>query len=152
MYLYFKVQNSETERIFIRNLFILDKQVHGLWTPGEEMAFTAQTKIKSQSQIFRYGRRICCLPHRPKISNFFDLCLHWVSVVREQVQAASCCIPPAFNLLIIYYYTPVTYYMLLWQVFLRFLVHNCFRCLPWSNAARKEHFDLKLYEVRQCST
>ena len=66
------------------------------------------------------------------------------------MQAASCCIPPAFNLLIIYYYTPVTYYMLLWQVFLRFLVHNCFRCLPWSNAARKEYFDLELFEVRQC--
>ena len=33
-------------------------------------------------QIFRYGRSIFCLPHRPKFSNFFDLFLHWVSVVR----------------------------------------------------------------------
>ena len=31
---------------------------HGLRTPGEEIAFTARPKIKSQSQIFRYGRSI----------------------------------------------------------------------------------------------
>ena len=29
-----------------------------------------------------YGQSIFCLPHRPKISDFFDLCLHWVPVVR----------------------------------------------------------------------
>ena len=56
---------------------------HGLRTPGEEIAFTARPKIKSQSQIYRYGRSIFCLPHRPKISGFFDLCLHWLSVVRD---------------------------------------------------------------------
>ena len=50
--------------------------------PGEEIAFTARPKIKSQSQIFRYGRSIFCLPHRPNFSDIFDLCLHWVSVVR----------------------------------------------------------------------
>ena len=33
----------------------------------EEIAFTARPKIKSQSQIDRYGQRIFCLPHRPKI-------------------------------------------------------------------------------------
>ena len=55
---------------------------HGLRRPGEEIAFTARPKIKSQSQIYRYGRSIFCLPHRPKISGFFDLYLHWVSVVR----------------------------------------------------------------------
>ena len=42
---------------------------------------TAQPKIKSQSQIFRYGRSIFCLSHRHKFSDFFDLCLHWVSIV-----------------------------------------------------------------------
>ena len=31
---------------------------HGLRTPREEMTFTARPKIKSQSQIFRYGRSI----------------------------------------------------------------------------------------------
>ena len=31
---------------------------HGLRTPGEEITFTARPKIKSQSQIFRYGRSI----------------------------------------------------------------------------------------------
>ena len=55
---------------------------HGLRTPREEISFTARPKIQSQSQIFRYGRSIFCLPHRPKISDFFDLCLHWVPVVR----------------------------------------------------------------------
>ena len=62
---------------------LLETSELGLRTPGEEIAFTARPKIKSQSQIFRYGRSIFCLPHRPKISDLFDLCLHWVSVVRE---------------------------------------------------------------------
>jgi hypothetical protein len=62
---------------------ILLCRTHGLRTPGEEIAFTARPEIKSQSQIYRYGRSIFCLPHRPKISVFlFFLCLHWVSVVR----------------------------------------------------------------------
>ena len=46
---------------------------HGLRTPREEIAFTtAWPKIQSQSQIFRYGRRIFCLPslgvHSPRYS------------------------------------------------------------------------------------
>ena len=55
---------------------------HGLRTPREEIVFTARPKIQSQSQIFRYGGSIFCLPHRPNFSDIFDLCLHWVSVVR----------------------------------------------------------------------
>ena len=55
---------------------------HGLRTPREEIAFTARPKIQSQSQIFRYGQSRFCLPHRPTFSDIFDLCLHWVSVVR----------------------------------------------------------------------
>ena len=51
---------------------------HRLRMPSEEIAFTARPKIKSQSQIYRYGQSIFYLPHRPKISGFFDLCLHWV--------------------------------------------------------------------------
>ena len=54
---------------------------HGLRTLGEEITFTARPKINSQSQMFRYGQSIFCLPHWPKFSGFFDLCLHWVSVV-----------------------------------------------------------------------
>ena len=50
--------------------------------PREEIVVNAWPKIHSQSQIFRYGRRIFCLPHRPNFSDIFDLCLHWVSVVR----------------------------------------------------------------------
>ena len=56
---------------------------HRLRTPGEEIAFTARPKIHSYSQIFRYSQSIFCLPHRPKFSDFFDFCHHWVSVVRE---------------------------------------------------------------------
>ena len=57
---------------------------HGLRTPREEIAFTARPKIHSHSQIYRYGGSIFCLPHRPNFSDIFDLCLHWVSVVRGQ--------------------------------------------------------------------
>ena len=57
-------------------------RIHGLRTPSEEIAFTARPKIQSQSQIFRYGQSIRCLPQRPNFSDIFDLCLHWVSVVR----------------------------------------------------------------------
>ena len=55
---------------------------HGLRTPREDIAFTARPKIHSHSQIFRYGGSIFCLPHRPNFSDIFDLCLHWMSVVR----------------------------------------------------------------------
>ena len=39
--------------------------------------------------IDRYNRGIFCLPHWPNISDFFDLCLHWVSVVRGPSQCAT---------------------------------------------------------------
>ena len=55
---------------------------HRLRTPVEEIAFTSRLKINYHSQIFRCGRSIFCLPHRSKFSDFFDLCFHWVSVVR----------------------------------------------------------------------
>ena len=60
----------------------IDGLVHGLLTPREEIALTAWPKIHSHSQIFRYSQSIFCLPHRPNFSDIFDLCLHWVSVVR----------------------------------------------------------------------
>ena len=93
---------------------------HGLRTPGEEIAFTARPKINSYSQIFRYGRSIFCLPHRPKFSDFFDLCLHWVSVVRGQTH--SCVIFPSFG---------------------RFLRCNCTVILllhPWTTDNQREFF------------
>jgi hypothetical protein len=55
------------------NLLKADTNMHGLRTHREETAFTARPKIQSQSQIFRYGRSIFCLPH---FSDIFDLCLH----------------------------------------------------------------------------
>ena len=62
----------------------------GLPTLREEIAFTAWPKIQSQSQIFKYGRSIFCLPHQPNFSDIFDLCLHWVSVVRGLVELDYC--------------------------------------------------------------
>ena len=44
---------------------------HGLRKPGEEIAFIAQPKIYSRSQILRYCRSIFCLPHRPKFQKYF---------------------------------------------------------------------------------
>jgi hypothetical protein len=64
---------------------------HGLRTPREEKAFTAQPKI--QSQIFRYDRSIFCLPHQPNFSDIFDLCLHWVSIVcGRETSSWTCCL------------------------------------------------------------
>ena len=62
-------------------LLFLNGHKHGLRMPGEEIVFTAWPKMNSHSQIFRYGRSLYCLPHQSKFSDFFDLCLHWVSVV-----------------------------------------------------------------------
>ena len=70
---------------------------HRLRTPGKEIAFSARPKIHSHSQIFRYGRSIFCLPHRPKFSDFFDLCLHWVSVVRDHKQGSLQEAPKSFQ-------------------------------------------------------
>ena len=50
--------------------------------PREEAVFTVWPEIQSQSQIYRYGQSIFCLPNRPNFSDIFDLSLHWVSVVR----------------------------------------------------------------------
>ena len=67
---------------FLETLFMYLGPKHGLRTPREEIAFTTRPKIHSHSQIFRYGRSIFCLPHRPNFSDIFDLCPHWLSVVR----------------------------------------------------------------------
>ena len=66
---------------------LVNSNTHGLRTPREEIAFTTRPKIQSQSQIFRYGRSIFCLPYWPNFSDIFDLCLHWVSVVRDIEQS-----------------------------------------------------------------
>ena len=68
-----------------------DTPKHRLRMPGEKIAWTAQLNIKSQSQICMYGWSIFCLPHWPKISDFFDLCLHWVSIVRALKHAKTNC-------------------------------------------------------------
>ena len=76
------LRGSKTTQIWLSKLkWKKNDCMHGLRTPGEDIAFTARPKIKSQSQIFRYGQSIFCLPHQPKIPDFFDLCLSWVSVV-----------------------------------------------------------------------
>ena len=40
------------------------------------------TKNQPQYQSFNYSQSIFCLPHWSKISDFCDVCIHWVSVVR----------------------------------------------------------------------
>jgi hypothetical protein len=55
---------------------IIFKRYIYLSTPRKEIAFTARPKIQSQSQIFRYGGSIFCLPHRPNFSDIFNLYLH----------------------------------------------------------------------------
>ena len=40
-------------------------------------------------EIKLYGQSIFCPPHRPNFSDIFDICLHWVSVVREPSQCNS---------------------------------------------------------------
>ena len=62
---------------------------HELRTHREKIAFNARLKIQSQSQIFRCSQSIFCLPHWPNFSDIFDLCLHWVSVVRAFMQQKS---------------------------------------------------------------
>ena len=79
--------NNWNEFLMINNFLLSIKRTfdikHGLGTPRVEISFTARPKIQSQSQIFKYGGSIFCLPHRPNFSDIFDLCLHWVSVVRD---------------------------------------------------------------------
>ena len=75
MEFWYTLQWSKLDSVWVSTCLVL---THGLRTPGEEISFTAQPKIKSQSQILS----IFCLPHWPKLSDFSDLCLHWVSVVR----------------------------------------------------------------------
>ena len=60
--------------------------IHGLRTPREEIVFNAWPKINSHSQIFRYDGSILCLRNRPNFSDIFELCLHWVSVVRACIR------------------------------------------------------------------
>ena len=47
----------------------------------DEITFTAQPKIQSQPQLFRYGRSIFCLPHWPTFSDIFSLCLNIYSFI-----------------------------------------------------------------------
>ena len=75
-------KNLEYKCLPIFCLLTLLGYAHGLRTPRVDKAFTAQPKIHYHSQILRYGRSKFCLPFRPNISDIFDICLHWVSVVR----------------------------------------------------------------------
>ena len=65
-----------THAIITRGLYTF---YHWLWTPREDSLPCTAEKIQSQSQIFRYGQSIFCLPHRPIFSDFIALWLHWVS-------------------------------------------------------------------------
>ena len=54
---------------------------HGLQMPCEEIAFTARPQIKSQSQVRPKHILSAASAH---IFSFFDICFHWVSVVRSR--------------------------------------------------------------------
>ena len=82
------VSDKETKSLAFRELF--HGFSHGLRTPREEIACTARPKIESQSQFFRYGRSIFCLHIGPNFSDFFDLYLHWVSVVGGHKYVTFC--------------------------------------------------------------
>ena len=58
---------------------VSDDLVHGLWRLSEEIAFSKYGQKSTPTPNF------LGLPHRPKFSDFFDLYLHWVSVVRALV-------------------------------------------------------------------
>ena len=61
-------------RIIPQSILKSPKVVQSRTTDAQrENSFTARPKIQSQSQIFRYGRSIFCLPHRLNFSNIFDL-------------------------------------------------------------------------------
>ena len=62
--------DDKYQAICKENLFGI---MHGLRTPGEEIAFTARRKSTPTPKIFRYGRSIFCLPHRPNFSDSFEL-------------------------------------------------------------------------------
>ena len=66
--------------VFLKDSYLVETQFYARTTDAQRGNSPARPKI--QSQIFRYSRSIFCLPHRPNFSDFFDFCLHWVSVVR----------------------------------------------------------------------
>ena len=53
-----------------------------------------------------YGRSIFCLLLRPKFSYFFDLCLHWVSVVRVRYSSKK-----IFFKIVIFFTVTIVYYI-----------------------------------------
>ena len=83
---------SRTDTIFFEVMFfpsIIRQIVSG--TDYGHPVRKSRPKINSHSQIFRYAWSIFCLPHRPKFSDIFDLCLHWVSVVRDHNEGFVSC-------------------------------------------------------------
>ena len=102
--------------------------------PREEMALTARPKIHAHSQIFRYGRSIYCLPHLPKISDFIDLCLHWVSVVRvpeSKVHLKEVCIQIYVPPLLKFQYLN-EFLISIWILFYILRQKICSKCeFPW---------------------
>ena len=68
---------------------LLNRYGHRLWTPNEEITFTARPRINCHSRIFIYSQSIFCLLHLPKFSDFFDAFLHWVSIVRVPIHSVT---------------------------------------------------------------
>ena len=77
------VESEKRETVRPKDWLECSDDGHGLRTPRKGIYLTARPKVQSQFQIFRYGQSIFCLPHQPNFSDIFDLCLHCVSVVRD---------------------------------------------------------------------
>ena len=49
-------------------------------------------KLNPNPKFLGMAEAYFCLPHRPNFSDFFDLCRHWVSVVRGFIYANIKCV------------------------------------------------------------
>ena len=76
----FNAKINYVSNLFKVQFWYLVFLVHRLWTPREEIVFTARPKIKSQSQIFRFGRSIFGLPHGLRTPNEGINQINWANV------------------------------------------------------------------------
>ena len=84
----FSVFHLRIRRKFTLSLFLLWQNLICKKLPfvGEKFLLKKSHRKKTHQHISSNklwnGQSIFYLPHRPKFSDLFDLCLHWVSVVR----------------------------------------------------------------------
>ena len=52
------------------------------WRPETKRPSLHSQKLNPNPKFLGTAKAYFCLPHRPNLSDFFDLCRHWLSVVR----------------------------------------------------------------------